>query len=273
MKIDSARFVQPQVSVRWLAIACFEIRIGDFTLVIDPCVGICSAVDYGIEVVDKADLILISHGHWDHITDLQELMERSGCPVLAGEMTAPSLIRVTNANPAMIYPMTPNLELNFGGAKVRALFARHTNQRTTLDVLKKGIDAHPWNNTPDRREVNFYGNLEYRNYLITAPSGMKVLFWGSNVTPDQIAMVRELQPDIALLQYTKQQPQELAALAEAGNIKVILPHHMDLTQSEETYFSRIDALEEQIRLRAPGCAVIHPEHLKWYHFGLGMYAE
>ena len=31
--------LRPEVSIRWLTIACFEIRVGDFRIVIDPCIG------------------------------------------------------------------------------------------------------------------------------------------------------------------------------------------------------------------------------------------
>ncbi len=273
MKLTAGIHMTPQLSLRWLTIACFEVRVGDFSIVIDPCVGASPATDFGAEVIERADLILISHGHWDHITDLKALTERFSCPVLAGELTAPSLIRMLNANPADVYPMTPNLELDFGGAKVRALFARHTNQHATLETLSRHLAENPWNDTPEKIDCNFYGNLEYRDYLITTPSGLKLLFWGSNATPEQIALVRELRPDVALLQYTKQKPEELAELAAQGGIKAILPHHMDLGQAPEVYNARIDELEKQVRARASGCAVIHPERLKWYHFGLGMYAQ
>lgn len=272
MYLTRETHMTPQLALRWLTIACFEVRVGDFSIVIDPCVGASPAVDFGAEVIERADLILISHGHWDHITDLRALMERFDCPILAGELTAPSLIRMLNANPARVYPMTPNLELDFGGAKVRALFARHTDQRARLDALSRSLAKNPWNDTPEKLECNFYGNLEYRDYLITAPSGLKVLFWGSNATPEQIALVRELRPDVAFLQYTKQTPEELAELAVQGGIRAILPHHMDLSQPPEVYQARIDELEARVRERAPICTVIHPRPLEWYQFGLGMRA-
>lgn len=89
------------------------------------------ACAFGPEVIEGADIVLLSHTHWDHITDLAYVMEKFHCPVLCGELSAPALIEMLNANPHDVYPVTPNLELDFGGARVRALFARHTNQHCT----------------------------------------------------------------------------------------------------------------------------------------------
>lgn len=99
---------------------------------------------------------------------------------------------------------------------------------------------------------------------------MKVLFWGNDVTVEQLNMVRELRPDVALLQYTRQKPEELAQMVAAGNIKVLIPHHMDLVKTEEEYNPLIDVLEQEVHKVAPDCLVITPERLKWYNFGMAV---
>lgn len=273
MELGKDYHVTPEVSIRWITIACFEIRVGDFRILIDPCVGQNPNVPYGAEVLDKADLILISHGHWDHITDLQEMIGRSDCPVLCGELTAADLCRVTDCNPAMIYPVTPDLELDFGAVKVKALFARHKNQHKPLGTQMEHICSHPWINTPEEASVNFFGSLEYRDYLITTPSGLKIMFWGSNVTPEQIAIVAREKPDIAFLQYSGPVEEGLAELVAAGGIKTVIPHHMDLTKTEEQYWPRMQPLEDAIHAKKPDCLVIFPRHLQWYHFGRCAWSE
>ena len=76
MKINHTINMAPQIRLRWLTIACFELQIGDFSIVIDPCIGISPRAGFGAEVVEKANVILLSHGHWDHITDIKALMEK-----------------------------------------------------------------------------------------------------------------------------------------------------------------------------------------------------
>ena len=191
--------LRPEVSIRWLTIACFEIRVGDFRIVIDPCIGESPRAPFGPEVIEGADIVLLSHTHWDHITDLAYVMEKFHCPVLCGELSAPALIEMLNANPHDVYPVTPNLELDFGGARVRALFARHTNQHCTHADLTDPAHQRPWVNTPQRLACGNFGDLEYRDYLITTPGGLKIMFWGSNATPEQLGIIRELKPDIAII--------------------------------------------------------------------------
>ena len=81
-----------------------------------------------------------------------------------------------------------------------------------------------------------------------------------------------LKPDIAIMQFTKQTPEDLAAMAEAGGVKVLIPHHMDLAMSEDVYLPRIEEMERTVHARVPGCTVITPERLRWYHMGLSVWA-
>ena len=74
MKIEHAVHMRPALRLRWLTIACFEVQIGDFSIVIDPCIAASKRAPFGPEVVEKADVLLLSHGHWDHITDIKNLM-------------------------------------------------------------------------------------------------------------------------------------------------------------------------------------------------------
>ena len=268
MKINHTVSLAPQIRIRWLTIACFEVQIGDFSVVIDPCIGISPRAGFGAEVIEKADVILLSHGHWDHITDIKAVMDKFHCPVLCGELTAPALLRYLNCNPKDVYPVTPELELDFGGAKIRALFGRHCNQRVTLEELEARIRKNPVNDSPEILDCNFYGHMEYRNYLITTPSGLKVMFWGNDADAVQLNIIRRMQPDIALLQYTRQKPEELAQMVAAGNVKVLIPHHMDLFKDKAEYEPLIDILEQEVHKVAPDCLVVAPERLKWYNFGM-----
>ena len=273
MLLPDRPLLREEISIRWLTIACFEIRVGGFTVVIDPCIGESRNAPFDASVIERADLILLSHTHWDHITDLKALMDRFHCPVLCGELSAPALIRMLNANPRDVYPVTPNLELDFDAVRVKALFARHTDQHRTSAELNDPVRQRPWVNTPQRLECGFYGDLEYRNYLLTTPSGVKLLFWGSNATPEQRAIIRGLRPDVALMQFTKQTPEELAAMAEAGHVKVLIPHHMDLAMTDDMYLPRIPLLEQAVHARVPGCTVITPQRLRWYHMGFSVWAQ
>lgn len=273
MIINETVSLRPAVRLRWLTIACFEIQIGDFAIVIDPCVGVSTRAPFGAEVIEKADVILLSHAHWDHTTDIKYVMDKFGCPLLCPELSAPSVLRMLDCNPNAVYPISANLELDFGGAKIRGLFGRHTNQKKTLAELTERVNSNPVIDTPEMKEANFFGHLEYRNYLITAPSGLKILFWGNNATPEQLNIMRELKPDIAILQFTGQRPEEVAAMVKAGGAKVLIPHHMDLKKDDDVYAPLLVELEKTVHETSPDCLMITPERLKWYNIGFQVSAE
>jgi L-ascorbate metabolism protein UlaG (beta-lactamase superfamily) len=70
------------MDIRFLGHACFELRDGDTSVVIDPFLtGNPKAA------VQAADLdpttILLTHGHADHIGDTVDIAKRSGAPVVA----------------------------------------------------------------------------------------------------------------------------------------------------------------------------------------------
>ncbi len=75
-----------------------------------------------------------------------------------------------------------------------------------------------------------------------------------------------------IMQFTKQTPEDLAAMAEARGVKVLIPHHMDLAMSEDVYLPRIEEMKRAVHARVPGCSVITRERLKWYHMGLSVWA-
>lgn len=69
----------PQVRLRWLTCSCFEVKTPDgYSIVIDPYIGESKATELTAQDIEGADLILVSHTHYDHITDVKYLMDKFG---------------------------------------------------------------------------------------------------------------------------------------------------------------------------------------------------
>jgi len=70
------------VDIRWLGHACFELREGDTTLLLDPFLtGNPKAAAAADDL--EPDAILLTHGHADHIGDTEAIARRTGAPVVA----------------------------------------------------------------------------------------------------------------------------------------------------------------------------------------------
>jgi L-ascorbate metabolism protein UlaG (beta-lactamase superfamily) len=70
------------VDVRWLGHAAFELKSGGTTVLVDPFLtGNPSAAATADEL--EPDVILLTHGHGDHLWDTVDIAKRTGAPVLA----------------------------------------------------------------------------------------------------------------------------------------------------------------------------------------------
>ncbi|MBQ1317803.1 MAG: MBL fold metallo-hydrolase [Lachnospiraceae bacterium] len=252
------------VRIKWNTIASFEIQYKDTAILTDPCITVNENTDLTWEDVEKCDIITITHVHWDHITDLPVLTKKFNPKVLLGELSAMPLTQWMDYNPSNVYPMEPNLELDFGEVKVKALFGKHVDQNRTIGELDERIGKNPLCQAdPFMKSFQTLGSLEYRNFLFTFDNGTKVLMWGNNPRIEQQKILSAIKPDIAILQFTKHEPDEMAEFAKSIGAKVMIPHHMDLKHTEEEYMPRLLRLAEAFERKVPDGKFIVPKHGEW----------
>jgi L-ascorbate metabolism protein UlaG (beta-lactamase superfamily) len=70
------------VDVRWLGHACFELKAGDTTVLIDPFLTHNPSAAASADELEP-DVILLTHGHQDHYGDVLDIAKRAGCRVQA----------------------------------------------------------------------------------------------------------------------------------------------------------------------------------------------
>ena len=255
------------IALKWLAVTAFEFRFGNTSVVSDPYITECAYTDLTWENVESCHIICLSHAHWDHITDIPRLMPKFDPIILCGDQTAMPLAQWLNAKASSVYPMYPDMELDFGEVKIKALYGRHTktcnqgfndfcNELATRDICiaDPGINA-----------LQPIGTMEYRNFLFTLPNGTKVLLWGNDPTVEQINLCKALQPDIGIIQRSvdpSDSAQKGIFAAEIG-CKVLIPHHHDFRQFDDP--SIFDPMEKEFLSRVPGGRFIRPVHGQWIH--------
>ena len=251
------------VSLKWLAVSSFEMRFGKTTVVSDPYITECVGTDLDWTAVENCDLITLGHAHWDHVTDIPRLVEKFNPRILCGDQTAMPLATWLNCNPSKVYPMYPNLELDFGDVKIRALFGRHiTLPGGFRDQCQRLAENPLCVKDPGMAAIQPYGSMEYRNYLYTLPNGTKILLWGNEPTVDQINICKELKPDIAILQRSSVEGNVARAkFAKEIGCKVVIPHHHDFRQVDSP--EAIDAFEKAFLDLVPDGIFIRPKHGEW----------
>lgn len=252
------------VSIKWLSTTCFEIRCDGVTVVSDPFVTDCGNTSLTWEDIESCNIICLSHAHFDHITDIPKLIEKFRPLLLCGDQTAMPLAQWLNYSPSRIYPMYPDMELDFDKIKIRALYGRHSEQgRGFNDLLENIATYRPCKESEEVNSLQGIGSMEYRNYLFTLPNGTTILLWGNDPTPEQINICKALKPDIAILQRSVNLAtvKKKAEFAAAIGCKVLIPHHMDFPGV--TAPEMIEALGEAFLELVPDGVFIAPEHGQW----------
>ena len=254
------------VSIKWLAVSSFEIRCGGTTIVTDPYITECVGTDLTWEAVEKCDLICLSHAHWDHITDIPRLTEKFRPRILCGDQTAMPMAQWLNCTPTRIYPMYPNLELDFGDVKVQSLYGRHINLGYGFNDLCDRLAKNEFSQAdPGIAALQPIGSLEYRNYLVTLPNVTRILIWGNEPYVEQTNICKALKPDIAIIQRSSKAA-DIAAKAEfaaAIGCKILIPHHHDFKQVDKPEI--IETFRKEFLARVPIGIFLAPEHGQWLH--------
>jgi hypothetical protein len=188
------------VRLRWLSVSCYEIECGGTTIVTDPFITLCRANDLTWEVIEQCDILALTHAHWDHATDVPALMERFDPLLLCPAQSMVPISRWLNANPSRIYPMYPDVELNFGAVKVRPLYGRHVKLIYTYGDFRASHDHPVPSKTPSLPDLQPLSVLDYTAYFFTLKNGTRILYLGGNLTKEQIPLCTALKPDLAILQ-------------------------------------------------------------------------
>ncbi|MGD1084058.1 MAG: metal-dependent hydrolase [Verrucomicrobiota bacterium] len=112
------------MNVTYYGHACFAVEVGVDTLLFDPFIT-PNPQAAGIDLKSvRADYILVSHGHQDHLADAVELAKRTGAPVLANYEVATWLGKM--GAPA-VHPMNHGGAVGFEFGRVKLVNAIHSS--------------------------------------------------------------------------------------------------------------------------------------------------
>ncbi|THV26545.1 MBL fold metallo-hydrolase [Glycomyces paridis] len=180
--LAAAQAASPTVRLRWLGTNAWELSTDTATVLIDPWVSRFPTGAYTPEgadpeteievhrdVVDehlpKADTILVTHGHWDHIADVPYVAEKTGATVLGTE-THLNLLRAMDA-PA------EQLSQVVGGELYR--FTNEAGAEYTVEVFKSSHSTRG-----EHKQIQFGGTLPGR--APKRPKRIKDLVEGGSLT-------------------------------------------------------------------------------------------
>ena len=226
---------------RYLGHSAFRIETpGGKVIYVDPWLSNPKA-PANAKQVDRADLILVSHGHADHVGEAVDLAKQTNAKILAiaelgtyfaaQGVPAANVIRMNKGGTATALP----------GIKVTMIRADHSSSIAYTDQNKVT------SLTPGGEAVGFILHLE---------NGMRLLHAGDTALYGDMKLFGErYKPDVGMLpigDYFTMGPEDAAEAARFFNVKTVVPMHYGtfpvLTGTPEAFQK---ALGSQIKMLAP----------------------
>ncbi len=194
--------------ITWLGHASFLVETpGGKSIVMDPWLSDNPKCPDQYRNLDRADLILISHGHFDHMGSAADLAKRTGAPVISNFEIGSYLAGQGVQN---------TIGMNKGGAvavgdiKVTMVHADHSSGITTTEG------------------TTVYGG-EAGGFVVTLENGLTLYHAGDTNVFSDMTIIRELYaPDIALLPiggHFTMSPKEAAYAVKLLRPKMVIPMH------------------------------------------------
>jgi L-ascorbate metabolism protein UlaG (beta-lactamase superfamily) len=213
-----------QVEVLWLGHSTFRITsTAGKVIVIDPYLtkNPRTPTKYkDLKALGKVDLILVTHGHGDHIPDLPELAKISGATVVGNHELTINLVSLGFLDGAKtifmnkggtVAPLGP-------GIKVHMVAAEHSSS-VDLVAIK-----------PDTTGVRCIAGGAPVGYVLELENGFKIYDTGdTNVFGDMALINKFYKPDLALVciggHFTMDPEHAAYALRELIRPKQVIPTH------------------------------------------------
>ena len=244
------------LAVRWTGYSNFELAYKGQIILLDAYFdrgGIYQPLGFKAADVKKADVILIGHGHHDHMSDAASVGSRTGATVVGAPLTADKL-KTQNIEARQIRTVTGKggEALQFQTFKVEPILGRHGEPPSNViaafaQALKAVTQPYTEQQVAEQAEIRQRGTSDPRireegtiAYLITLDDGFRIMFRdsGGRVTDyEKAAMQRVGSVDLALVAVAAAHLPSLTAQQALEHVRtykpdVYMPAHHDAPKND-----------------------------------------
>ncbi len=259
------------MKIRWIDTSCFEIETEQGKrIVTDPYIDECPNHPVTADEVGAMDYLLITHTHFDHITQLDTFFEQYRPKILASPITAMRLLEEMDLSGQCLYGMDDRELLDFEDFAFTRISGHHTiPNRKERHLVRESqiVGSFKSAQMPKSYERLMYGGYhDFSNFYIETRDNTRILFWGGTLGREDIRKVRDLRPDVLLMQIPSNPPEAIAEFVKVTGASYVIPHHQD------TYLASRD-VDEMMRQYGSVICKENPQTSflplvpgKWYEF-------
>jgi L-ascorbate metabolism protein UlaG (beta-lactamase superfamily) len=212
-----------KIKVQWLGQAAFKITtVAGKVIVIDPWLQTNPKTPEAfrkLEALGKVDLVLVTHGHFDHVADAPAIARMNNAPLWAPAGLSQSLAILG------VLPGTQALRMNKSGTVTPV----GPNVKVTM-VKAEHSSEYVWKNpATDKDEVHVGG--EPGGFIIEFENGFKLWHMGDTGVFGDMKLIAEMyKPDLVLMpigggQFVMNPSDAAFAVREFIKPKAVIPMH------------------------------------------------
>lgn len=182
--------------IRFFGFAAFEIVTESGTrIVIDPYLDDSAVSPVKSDDLDRVDLVLVTHGAWDHLGDAGKIARKHNAPVICGPEVKAALVS-QGVPESLVLSCAWGLEIDFRGTRVRPVESHHTS----------------WTRLADGRWATGFP----MGFIVYVDERTRIYHMGDTAIFSDLRLIGELyKPNIALVHVA------LPDVARAGDAKVV----------------------------------------------------
>ena len=276
------------LAVRWIGYGNFELAYAGQVILLDAYYDRGSEfMPLGVAAADitRANLLLLGHGHFDHMSDAASIGARTGATVIGAPITTQTLARqpIPPEQVRTVTGTTPGHEtLNFGVFTVEPILARHGEPGKHLtEVMETALAQLMPAPTPaqedEAKRIAARGTFSPAvidagtiTYVITFDTGFRVLYRDSGgvvTEAEKAAMARIGRVDLALTPVSADYVNPLMVNQALEYLRtyrpaVIMPDHHDapLTMGHVPQWRATEPLFEAMKAEAPDLVTISRQY-------------
>lgn len=250
---------------RWLGTAGFEFNGNGKTLLIDPYLtrNPRAFPRQGLRPDDfrHAEAVLVTHGHFDHIADVPEIVRLSGCQVFASSSVC-RILGWAGVPWRHLEPLRGGDRLHIGSFLVEAIPSRHVTFDTPLilETALRCLTRLPELTGGFRSFISPAG--EVLGFLLHA-EGKTFFHLGSAWLERRVMEGREVDFFLVPAQGRSDITSVAARLAAEVRPRVVVPHHHDDFYPPLSRSIDLDPFRRELEARIPGIRLLVPSLNLW----------